>query len=358
MRTRFEIKARILSGCASSICVKCRKTLQSSGPVESSVTDKDFEDITEHLGALNLEKTEEPENSDIEVTPILHSDKRRESIFIPDVEESPATPEQSNQMTSPQKPDQSLVKLNDFLVNRDVSPVRYTLCVPWDNAHERTNRRYTRKARQSVHEVLEVIAPERITQQYIQLCTETGFTPMSKRTQLRVLDACSASVRKSLRDLDNFSAQGSNAFDYLCETVDRIAEQVKSQAWAKETKQSLRDAKQYLRADYKVHVAMESNVPDHCQSFALSDPGNGQFQRKCNHDHAEICCECYKLNEVLADIEIACTEVVSEEEREDTMCMFQQGKEDIMAWKAHQLRSVNQDQAKFDVLDILNRSTA
>lgn len=341
------------------------------------------------------EETEEPENSDIEVTPILHSDKRRESIFIPDVEESPATPEQSNQMTSPPKPDQSLVKLNDFLVNRDVSPVRYTLCVPWDNAHERTKRRYTRKARQSVREVLEVIAPgqsdkllaavggsvppgrtqaeeellqalaesyfnathwstrrqilsimadklplkelqqlipgltayrfniarqhkllhgrgtvvpvdtarrmkvdyaqvdhflsfitsphvvqdlpfgekmlklstgeviktpnvvrmlipERITQQYIQLCTETGFTPMSKRTQLRVLDACSASVRKSLQGLDNFSAQGSNAFDYLCETVDRIADQVKSQAWAKETKQSLRDAKQYLRADYKV----------------------------------------------------------------------------------------------------------
>ena len=29
-----------------------------------------------------------------------------------------------------------------------------------------------------------------------------------------------------------------------------------------------------------------------------------------------------------------------------------------MAWKAHQLRSVKQDQAKFDVLDILNRGSA
>ncbi|KAL9977147.1 hypothetical protein ACROYT_G014520 [Oculina patagonica] len=37
-------------------------------------------------------------------------------------------------------------------------------------------------------------------------------------------------------------------------------------------------------------------------------------------DHAEICCACYKLNKVLADIEIACTEVESVEEREDTMC--------------------------------------
>ena len=38
--------------------------------------------------------------------------------------------------------------------------------------------------------------------------------------------------------------------------------------------------------------------------------------------------------------------------------MLQQAKDDVMAWKAHQLRSVNQDQAKFDVLDILNRDSA
>ena len=75
---------------------------------------------------------------------------------------------------------------------------------------------------------------------------------MSKSTLLRVLDACSASVRKSPQGLDNFSAQGCNASEDLCEMVDRTAEQAESQAWAKETKQILRDAKQYLRADYKV----------------------------------------------------------------------------------------------------------
>ena len=50
---------------------------------------------------------------------------------------------------------------------------------------------------------------------------------MSKRTLLRVLDVCSASVRKSLQGLDNFSAQGTKAFEDLCETVDRIADQAK-----------------------------------------------------------------------------------------------------------------------------------
>ena len=65
---------------------------------------------------------------------------------------------------------------------------------------------------------------------------------------------CSASVRKSLQRLDNFSAQGNKGFEDLFETVDRIADQAKSQAWAKETKQALRSAKQYLRADYKVRL--------------------------------------------------------------------------------------------------------
>ena len=100
-----------------------------------------------------------------------------------------------------------------------------------------------------------MLKPERITQQYYKLCEETGFTRMSKSTLLWVpVDACFASVRKSIQALDNVSAQGSNTFDVLCETVDRIAELAESQAWAKETKQTLRDAKQYLRTDYKVRL--------------------------------------------------------------------------------------------------------
>lgn len=313
------------------------------------------------------------------------------------MEESPLSIGPPKLSSRSNTPDQSLDKLNEFLAYRDVSPVRHKLSAPWDDAHERTKRRYTRKAKESVREVLEVIAPgqsdklwaavgdnvqaersqaeiellealaesyfnashwstrrqilsimadkiplkelqhyipgvtsyrfniarhhrllhgrgtvvpvnvarrmrvdyaqvdhflnfitsshvvqdlpfgekmlklstgeviktpnvvrmlipERITQQYYQLCEETGFAPMSKSTLLRVLDACSASVRKSLQGLDNFSAQGSNAFDDLCETVDRIAERAESHAWAKETKQTLRDAKQYLRADYKVRL--------------------------------------------------------------------------------------------------------
>ena len=50
-------------------------------------------------------------------------------------------------------------KLNEFLPYRDASPVRHKLSVPWDDAHECTKRRYTSKAKESVREALEVIAP-------------------------------------------------------------------------------------------------------------------------------------------------------------------------------------------------------
>ena len=46
--------------------------------------------------------------------------------------------------------------------------------------------------------VIRMMIPERIVQQYQQYCSERGFEPMSKRTLHRVLDECSASVRKSV----------------------------------------------------------------------------------------------------------------------------------------------------------------
>ena len=79
-----------------------------------------------------------------------------------------------------------------------------------------------------------------------------------------------------------------------------------------------------------------------------------QATANSSNDHSEICSECFKLNEVLYNIGAACTEIVSEEEREDTTFMVQQARNDILAWKTHQLISVNQDQAKSEVLGGLN----
>ena len=100
--------------------------------------------------------------------------------------------------------------------------------------------------------VIRTMIPERIVQQYQQYCCETDFEPMSKRTLQRVLAVCSSSVRKSLQGLDNFSAQGAEAFDHLEKLVDKLVECGKAQQWAREIKQQLRLSKQYLKGNYKV----------------------------------------------------------------------------------------------------------
>ena len=66
---------------------------------------------------------------------------------------------------------------------------------------------------------------------------------MSKRTLHRVLDECSASLRKSLQGLDNFFAQGTEAFDYLDKLVDKLVDCGKTEVWAREMKQRLRCSK-------------------------------------------------------------------------------------------------------------------
>ena len=56
------------------------------------------------------------------------------------------------------------------------------MSVPWDSAHERTKRRYCRKAKQSVRKVLEVIVPG----QSDKLLSTLGGSLPSERTQAEV----------------------------------------------------------------------------------------------------------------------------------------------------------------------------
>ena len=100
--------------------------------------------------------------------------------------------------------------------------------------------------------VIRTKIPERVVQQNQQYCCETNFEPMSKRTLQRVLAVWSSSVCKSLQGLDNFSAQGAEAFDHLQKLVDKFVECGKTRRWAREIKQQLRLSKQYLKGDYKV----------------------------------------------------------------------------------------------------------
>ena len=132
-----------------------------------------------------------------------------------------------------------LTKLNEFLSSRDVSPVRHTVTVPWDEASERTRHHHLRKTQQAVSAVLEEVAPKQseklwyslvpsLTQKFstdsesedkdvdnvlVNALTEcysnaSNFTPLSCRTLLNILSVCAASTRKLLQGLHYISSAG------------------------------------------------------------------------------------------------------------------------------------------------------
>lgn len=103
--------------------------------------------------------------------------------------------------------------------------------------------------------VVRNLIPEQCIQQYEEYCNESEFQPMSRSSLRRVLSVCSASVRKSLQGLDYISAMGGKAFDDLENTVEKIGDCFgKGLTWARQTDQNLKEAKRYLKGDYKVRI--------------------------------------------------------------------------------------------------------
>ena len=114
--------------------------------------------------------------------------------------------------------------------------------------------------------------------------------------------------------------------------------------------------------DYRVHCAEErSPCKDHCRKFALSDPVEKDFKEDCDHEHHLRCNMCEDLNDVMNDVKEkilgSSASMYSKEYQEDLLHDFEQAKTDILLWKAHILRSENQDRAKLDIIIDLNDSS-
>ena len=50
--------------------------------------------------------------------------------------------------------------------------------------------------------------------------------------------------------------------------------------WGREAKAILKEAKRYLKTDFKSHVGPEERYVDHCTGFSLSDPNNDAFAQQ------------------------------------------------------------------------------
>ena len=82
-----------------------------------------------------------------------------------------------------------------------------------------------------------------ILRQYLAYSEECNFKPLSHRALLNVLYVCSTSVYRSLQGLDYISSAGAQAFDDLCDVVQRLGDSVMGMSWAMEQSEHLRAAK-------------------------------------------------------------------------------------------------------------------
>ncbi|KAK3736782.1 hypothetical protein QZH41_002391 [Actinostola sp. cb2023] len=212
----------------------------------------------------------------------------------------------------------------------------------------------------TVPNVIRTMIPQRVIMQYKQYCIEANFKSFSDRTMRRILTECSASVRKSLQGLDYYASDGSRAFDDLASIVQNIAYvKDEGEVWSTQIQDTLKAGKLYFKGDYKVHISEESNVADHCSVYALSDQSDQDLRQLCSHIHSSSCDQCSALDVAISDIEQALKEVnfENEEMRDESTYLFSSAQRAIQAWKCHQLRSVRQDLARTDALQLLDHET-
>lgn len=126
--------------------------------------------------------------------------------------------------------------------------------------------------------VVRIMHKAEIVRLYMYSCDLENYTQEngrpSERTIWNMLNNCPSSQRKSLAGLDTIASDGSDGFDKLFEILRQIEDE-----GAKKLCDDLKQAKRYLKGDYKCHVAAECDgVADHCRIYALSDPHDKDFQ--------------------------------------------------------------------------------
>ncbi|XP_013404412.1 uncharacterized protein LOC106169495 [Lingula anatina] len=198
----------------------------------------------------------------------------------------------------------------------------------------------------------------RAVEQYLSFCAETDFQQCaSTSTYMRIIQSVEPSIRKCMRGLDNFAADGAKAFEDCAKSVAVLGRLGMGAEWTKVTQTKLSAAKQYLKMEYKIHVTKQSSVPDHCCQFALSD-GSDFFSSHCDHPHDKSCDSCESLCDALASVNKAqCSDTIeyeSQDQHDEIQYTLIQGQKAIEDWKKHVLRSVNQDAGKTETLTSLS----
>ena len=205
----------------------------------------------------------------------------------------------------------------------------------------------TRKLRLSSGEkitmpnVIRKVTRSTMVKQYLQFCEEEQFEPLSRSTLFRILEVREASQQKSLSGLDNTAADVSAGFAQLLRIVDELDQIGLAKNVADELRRALSEGKRYLKTQFQSHCQEdESECPDHCRKFGLSDPNDPDFQEQCSHQHTLLCPQCDEITSVLQKMQQIVKDnktlsFYSEDQKNDLLYDIQKSSEAIVQWKAH-----------------------
>lgn len=201
--------------------------------------------------------------------------------------------------------------------------------------------------------VVRTLCHSHLVDMYVAYCKETDFQPLGRTSLFHILRACAASKRKNLRGLDNITAEGVEGYTELHRLIDKLKDlglmplDVHSEISTKLTASRI-----YMKTDYKLHVEQSSLCADHCIDWSLSDPSNRGFQNTCLHQHTLKCDRC----ELIKEVELQLNSVIDAlHVTQEAVNEYNKTSGDAVLknynWKAHIVRTVNQDQFKLDALE-------
>lgn len=205
----------------------------------------------------------------------------------------------------------------------------------------------------TIPDVVRTLCHSHLVDMYIAYCKETDFQPLGRTSLFHILRACAASKRKNLRGLDNITAEGVEGYTELHRLIDKLKDLgLMSLDVHSEISTKLTASRIYMKTDYKLHVEQSSLCADHCIDWSLSDPSNRDFQNTCLHQHTLKCDRC----ELIKEVELQLNSVI------DALHVTQEAVNEyiktsgdavlkIYNWKAHIVRTVNQDQFRLDALE-------
>ncbi|VDI58240.1 Hypothetical predicted protein, partial [Mytilus galloprovincialis] len=189
---------------------------------------------------------------------------------------------------------------------------------------------------------------------YASYCNEEHFNPLSKSTQFKLLATCAAAKRSNLSGLDNITADGAASMDNIIATLKKLQEHDISKDELEETTSDVKALKLYMKTMYKFDIKTTSHCKDHCIHFALSNTKDVLLQESCtDHIHDDVCNSCNLLGNVTEQIFKSIQKVSDEESRDDLYTTTTIDINNVKQWKAHQLRTKNQDEARLKLMESL-----